>query len=508
MRMAFLIACGLLIFGCASAQKRAGAGAKAEYGRLMASGDYHSAMVLAKNKGLGREAVVRAALADMRRNVEDDFVFGARMTANAAELTRAEEAAFGREAFDAFMKRGECARAAEAASLFRLGRRHLEAAISCVRREHGVLAALEAACRHGDGVLPLEPMLEEFDRYLADPPKEWTEGIGGPIAACKFGGERSLRLFGKLLEAGNLPRAHDLLKESAEMPGRPDAYHRLFGAAVARKDYGAAKALVHDDAFPRRPEDEAAFVELAALRFECVEALRIVRVRKMAPALAEAVFAHPKCSGVDLSPYEWTIRGDKDEIARAYGFAMTYGQYRLAWALSEHLGQDAFRLVKEAIFRDKAHSVLLELSPPSGMDRDDFLRELFEDALDHDEEWFAATFASRHPEPHTVVERAYLRAMERGERLLAVQIARSYGDPAKLEARARLAFELAMLAREPEEAQDILRAARLDDDALKRRAALLLFEKKREKERERLREERKKLKKKKTSDDWEVKRER
>lgn len=471
---------------------------------LMEKQEYLTAFSVAEEKKLGPWALRKAGFAYSSQLIEDDSVFIAYMTVEKLGLSKEGTRAFAETMYALMQRKGECVIALEVATTFGLPDYPFAAdSLECIETKHGTAAALAYACLKSAP----EPSLSRYKKgFLANLPRWYTQAgretdFSDAVTRCEWnrGDLEGLLIFLRKVPDPKLA-AYVLGKLEPYLPEK-----EIYAIAVSLFDQGLAasdaeRAGLILKSWPKALDDtrRKALVKAYIAKRECAEALALTHTLKLDDATIDAVFTDPMCVVSSFDTFETDLYyADDGAWLKYFTFALKHDHFHLARRLADRAqkarkdDKDSHELLIAKGLDAGAHALLLSLAPPPGEEAETYREGIFEHALDHGREWTAATFANQYATtPPAIVERAYLRAMERGEWILAAQIAEKYGDPKKLESRARLAFEMAMIAEKPKDAQFIMRVTRLKDPELTRRAALMRFRQKREEERKAAQEKR------------------
>lgn len=479
---------------------------------------YSSARDIAKKKKLGSLAVKKATLAHIWQYLDGGHIFIAYITCKQSGMEEIERRALAETAFSLKMQNGRCREALDLAKIFSLPLKRFESALSCIAKKSGNVSVLSSACAKG---IPKESIEHYKKKFLLNILKWYDpEGYQGELTHvinhCDWNKEDLEYLMAFMQSAGNAKLALAILGKLSGHLSKEKVHviaTSLFDEAIKKKEAVHASEVYRS--YPKAFHEKQATLLLHVFieNRMCTEALQLTHVRKLDDAQIDAVFTARRCDMSNFERFEWDFNGVPKEVWEKYfGFALKHQRFGFARRLADTAqrfrkdGVDSHAQLVDEAFKVKAHALLLQLSPPPGEDRATYKNRIFEDALSNREEWIAATYArEHHPYPEAIIERAFLRAAERGEFILATQIAETYGASSKVVSRGILAFEMAMIAKKPRDAQFILRLIGLKDSERQNRAALLRFRIKREEDRKLWRKKRKQeRKRKRESGEWSV----
>lgn len=523
-----LICCLLFFFACGSQQKWGGGGKEEwkAYDKAMADQHYSHAMRIAKKKNLGRDAVLRAAYADMWHDVKNGVTTLLHSTADEAGLTVQEKRQFADTVYEFLMRSKKCESAAELVYFFDLPGKKMVGALQCEERKKGFVAALSLACFRDAPAFEVAERKRKFlkgiDKYVQE--DYWS--LSSAVQRCKYDKEELRLLFGMTMRHGFYELGMIVARKAdwAELGIDTQAMRRkVFRAAIAggRLDY--ARLLLNEGSFKVTHDDVRHFMKESIVQYECAMAATAAYRHGLPKREVEGVFTQKKCFGSDFVGFADAIPSSKELDTRWYfKISLDNDKFRLAWKLADRLGDKtmstygmaAHEVVLHKAYAAKAYLVIIKFTYGDAGATVRLRDSILEYALGDEEEWFVATHAYSKirdvddplPKWRAWIERSYLRAMERGEAILAVQIAKSYGLKDRLEARCLLAFEMTMLAEKPKDAKFILGLCGIKNKKLLRRIAVMNYKQKREAEKKKYKRQ-KKRKKRQESDDWEVKRE-
>lgn len=482
---------------------------------------YAMAMNVATESHLGKTAVRNAGMKSIWRDFNEGFIYGAYRVSKELGFSKSESRSISEIALSLKLQNRKCDEAMEIVNMFELSHERAQDALSCMAKQSGLAIALRAVCVSTSRTRLTRVYKKRFLANLSQEYRitsEWNY-FRRTILRCKWQKNELEILYLFLRKEEDVESSVLILEQLRSHLTQEELLVRarlLFDEALAKKH-----AIYFDDvykAFPKVLDDARKSLVLQKYieTRRCGEALFFAHVQNFSQEKLNAIFVASRCAMSDFEKFEWKFPWNNNApLEKYYHLALKHQSFVFAHRLARRLsGQNkgeynySESLIDEA-FRVKAHALLLVLSPPSDEDVQDYKNRIFEDALDAEEEWVAATYAREHHlHPESIIERAYLSAAERGEFILAVQIAKTYGQKSKEIARGILAFEMAMIAKKPQDAQFIMRLIGLEDSIRLNRAAKLRFKMRQEKQRKALRIKRnKERKKKRASGDWSVQRE-
>lgn len=514
-----LMYCLVFLMACGATQKRSMHAADESweaYRDAMAEQKYTDATRIARDEGLGPFAIRRAAYADMWYDIKNGVVTTIYLRATSAGLSLEEKRKFGELVFEFLVRSERCSDAADIAYFFKLPGAWTARAVACVEKKKGLVSALGTACFRDAPKYEITERKREFFLDIDDYFELAYWELSSTVQRCAYDKEELLALFDAAIRHGLYELGMIVVRKAEVAKFGIDVqalYRKVFRAAIVGGQHAYAATILQERGFRHADADVLLLVGENVKGHHCPEAAAIAYQHKLPDDFVEGVFASKKCSGSRFKGFERYVPATNVvDSLWFFNIALKYEKFLLAWALAERVDKlirKSQKMSAKAYVLKKGYAAkaYLEIITLEGVDEDD----VFQYALDHREEWFVASHAKSqmeslrafHAEYQGWIERSYLRAMERGQYVLAVQIAEKYGSLKVLEQRCRLAFEMSMLGRDAKSARFILGICRLEDRKLLTRVAKLRLRQRVRAEREKRRKEKEK---KKTGDDWAVKR--
>ncbi len=458
---------------------------------------------IADKKKVDRKRVISAVTTVMWNKVlltKEIGVGTAKDISKLFELDRATETAFAQKVFDFLNKNSFCEIAADVVYHFDIGLAYADKAILCAQTSAttSYVPVAQLACRR-PGTKGLQSKLI----------KEWVENFKG-----KASDRRKFIYFWVGVGSFSVDDYESMAKIAAMCPLTNEQLSDLFAIGIKDKKIEFAKVFLDKENFKKTPADYDNFIALAVADYQCGMAANVALKYKVGEKRLENIFLNHKCLGGTLGEI------DRKLILPAkaewfFDLSLKAHEFLLARRIVKDfsLGKDFFDKVMTEGLKVFDYGELLLLEPWGEERVQDHRDSILEKILDANEEWSLVQFVSNHSSTADIrpftenqrivwTERAFLHALRRGGYDLASDIAHSDSRTDFREWGVKLAFDVAMKARNADMARYIAKRYKLDNNA-HQRVAMLYFELNKEKDMEKAKQRKEKLRSEcKASKDW------